>query len=200
MTRLIPFVLAVAMMVACGPSKIEVAEQKAIEQFSSLRNDPLTGLQAEKVVGEMENVLFGAKLTLSDIGTNEAELNRLVDAGWTRDAKATLIVLRDMKATPEQAKDVKLQFIEEQRRSQKVLSNFGTSEAELNRIVSRNALEFIQRNGGKPTPADYKAAGLPVPTITKTRTVIKRVPAKPTKVATRTPRKPALKPAVRTGG
>jgi hypothetical protein len=195
-------VVSVASVVACGgPSKAEVAKQeavnKAIKQFSSLRNDSLSGLKAQQVVADIRATLDEAKLSFGDIGTNETELLRLIYAGWASDAQHTLASLRDIKALPEQAKDMKLQFIEEQRRSERVLSGFGTSEAELNNIVNRNALEFIQRNGGKPTPAQYRAAGLPVPTITKTRTIIKHLPAKPTKIAARTPRKPVK---ARTGG
>ncbi|MEK9157732.1 MAG: hypothetical protein AAB638_00935 [Patescibacteria group bacterium] len=209
MKRVITFVavlsVLVASVVACGgPSKAEIAKQsardEAIKKFSSLRNDSPSGAQAEELSVQILSQLASVDLTLDVIGTNGDELTKFIQEGWARDARVTLRSLRDMKALPEQAKTMKLQFVDESRRSEKVLANFGTSEAELNNIVNRNALEFIQRNGGRPTPAQYQAAGLPVPTITKTRTIVKRVPAKPTTAATRTPRKSAPKPAVRTGG
>lgn len=165
----------------------------ALEMASST----ISGLEAEQKYTGIDKMLLQNSLTYGNVGLEHSTLEYHVQLAYERDARMTLQQLRDRKAEPDGAKADSDKFLRERERSKRTFAEFSTSTTELTRIISRNALEFIVKNGGRPTPVDYRSAGLPVPTIVRTRTVVRRVPTPAPQSARRAPARPATRTATR---
>lgn len=187
-------VLVTLVLVACGPSKDELAKQEAArveaakteaqEMFTLLRSDEVTGHTAMQTANKLAMTLRDAGLGLDAVGTSEHEIEKYVAAAYTRDTSKALNDLRNTHSNAAQARDLKAAVLESARWAGKSLGDFRTSEALLNQSIQRNLLEEAQAQGGPLTPAMYKAAGIPVPRVV----IVKRVPQLVRKVA------PARKP------
>lgn len=173
-SKIIIALMALA-LVACGPSKEDFVRQEVKDMVLAMASANISGPEADEKYKDIDKMLLEADMSYGNASLTRSTLEYHVRLAYERDAIKSLRVLHDKKAEPEVAKTIADQFLEERKRSGKTFAEFNVSPTEITRIISRNALEFIKSTGGNPTSADYKAAGLPVPTIT--RTVIRRVPA-----------------------
>ena len=209
MKQMISFVsvgaILAIILAACGPSTAEKAEkakqearQQALAAFQSLRVNNLSGPAAEVKEAEILSPLNRTGQDLKAISVGQFEIEGLVQDGWARDAKATLIQFGDTKADPQRAQKLLAQFKDELQKSHRTMAMLGTSDAKLNQVVAMNALEVARASRATITPAMYKAAGIP----TNNHTIVKRLPAKPVRhTARKAPAKRHnTKPAERRGG
>ncbi len=171
--------LAVILTVGCGTSAVEKNKQTAQSMAYQLMNTKMTGDQSLDQLHAIENILKESKLGFIAIGRSRTELSDKVAANYISDAKSTVNELRGTHADVSRAKVLK----GEVQRCLKLANNSygaaGTSDQEIAQIIGRNGLEEAQRSGAKVTPAMMTAAGMKVPIITRTRTVIQRVPVRP---------------------
>ncbi len=179
-------------LVACGPSKEEIAKNEAKQEATKaalvIANGTISGDSAEAQRSHIYDVLRAVDLVLADVPLEASTLDYQVREAHGRDAAYTFRTFWSTKAAPEQAQELKAKFILQAKQAGKTFEDFRTSSQEMSQVIARNSVEIMQANGGKPTVAMLRAAGMTVPTIVKTRTIIKRVPAKPIhRVAHRAP-------------
>ncbi len=193
--KIVGALLVLAIVAGCGTSASDLAKKDAQSMAYQLANTKMSGDQALDQLHAIENILTKNKLGFTDIGRSRSELSDKVTAAYMNDAKRTVNELRGTHADLSRAKALKSEI----QRCLKLASNsygsVGTSDDEIARIIGRNSLEEADRSGAKVTPAMMIAAGMKVPIITRTRTVIQRVPARP--AVTRKPLAPAKKPVTR---
>ncbi|MSU45240.1 MAG: hypothetical protein EXS47_01265 [Candidatus Zambryskibacteria bacterium] len=190
----VSFVLSFS--VACGRSDAQV-EKEVKDVAIAMSSATISGPEAEMKRQQIFKVLRVEEMSLGQVHLEQADMDNHVRLAYERDARKSLVNLRNQKASPEQAKMIYDQFTSELRNAQKSFGDLGTTELAARQNLSRNALEFIQSTGGKPTVAQYQAAGLTVPTIVKTRTVYRRIQApapRSVKASKPAQKKPAVKP------
>ena len=187
--KIVGAILGLAIAAGCGTSASDLAKKDAMTMAYNIANTKMTGDQSKEQLIAIETILAKNKLNFTDISRSRGEIADKVRLNYANDAKERTNQLRATHAKPEEAKAMKTEIDRYLKAAGKSSGEIGTSDAELSRLVARNGLEFAQRNaGGTISPSTYIAAGLPVPTITRTRTVIQRVPVRPA-VAKKAPAK-----------
>jgi len=185
MTRLRPFVYiaGIALLVvtaACAKSPVDQAKEEATKLSVPLVNGHLSGPDALANVRQIRTMLSQVNLVPSNIGVDDATLDRLYMEAYGRDAADTLRKFNDTHAAPNEAEDLANKFLDQVKMSNKTIGNYGMSIEKVSQIVARNTVELIRKDHGQPSVAQLRAAGMKVPVI-KPRTVRARTAAKPKK-------------------
>jgi len=200
------FVLGVVLFTnrisSCRTSNVKAA---AGQLFVQMQNEDvagtLRGQPAQDMADQIEKTLKQHDLYLDAIYVNSETLGILIQRGWERDAWEAQGKLRSTHGNPDEALSITTKFEMYQRRSGKSLGYFYTSRQDLDdKQVWRNHVEKAINDKLHVSAADCIRAGIPIPT----KTVIRRMPAKPKPPAVKTPtakksstKPPAHRPALR---
>ena len=195
----VAFVLSFA--IACGSSPAQV-EKKVKDIAIAMGSAMISGPEAEKKRQQIFEILKSEEMSLDQVQLKEADMDNHVRLAYGRDARKTLVQLRNLQASPQQAVDTYDKLTSELRNAQMSFGNLETTELLTRQHLGRNSVEHMKNNGIQPTVAQYKAGGMIVPKETIVRRVIRRVPAPAPRSARATkpaPRKPTTTPR-RNGG
>jgi hypothetical protein len=171
-------ILVAMVAVGCGASASEIAKKDAQNLAYQLGNEKMSGDRANDKLMDIVKIVKDNKLAYTDIGRSYGELVDKVKFDYISDAKDRVNELRGTHADPPEAQRLKMEIGRLLKHAGASPGQANTSDAEINQLVARNGLEFAQRSGAKITPAMYAAAGLRPNVVTRTRTIVKRVPAK----------------------
>jgi hypothetical protein len=142
-------------LVGCGSDRVSQGKDMALEKYSELRSCS-DGKRAEMLASGVVKNLADIGLKLSAIHLKESELSDSIRGAYFRQASKAWASMQTLHSDPTGSDKLREEILFAQERAGKSV----TSRKVLDQAVMRNSLEFAARQGLKPSPTDYRRAGL----------------------------------------